>query len=351
MIRVGVVGCGWWATFAHLPALHEHPNAEIVALADADAGTLEAAGERFSVAARFASAEQLLDAAELDAVVVAAPNALHHPVARLALERGLHVLLEKPMVIEPAHGRELIELAERNGAELIVGFPLHWNPQALALREQIAAGRIGAVEHVAVLYASVVRELYAGRPEAYRHTVFDYPVNAPAVDTYRDPALAGGGQGQSQVSHAAALMLWVTGLQPAAVSAFTASFELPVDLADAIAIRFDGGAVGTLGSTGGVIPGHEEIVRCEIFGRDGHVTFDVNEGLAAIHDADGVERLPQPTAAERYPERAPARNLVEVGLGRAANGSPPQVGLRTAQLVAAMYRSAGEVRMVSIEEV
>jgi predicted dehydrogenase len=349
-VRVGVVGCGWWATFAHLPALREHPDAEIVALAETDAGKLAAAGEQFGVHARFPSAEAMLDAVELDAVVVAVPNALHHSVALLALERGKHVLLEKPMVIEPAHGRELIELARRRGVELIVGFPLHWNPQAIALRRELAAGRIGAIEHVSVLYASIVRELYRGEPERYRDGVFDYPVNAPAAETYRDPALAGGGQGQSQTSHAAALMLWLTGLRPQSVAALTSSFELPVDLADALAIRFHDGAVGTLGSTGSITPGNEEIVRCDIFGRDGHVSFDVYEGLAAIHVGSEVERLPLPEPAARYPERAPARNLVEVALGREPNRSPPQVGLDTAALVAALYRSAQTASFVAIEE-
>jgi predicted dehydrogenase len=253
-------------------------------------------------------------------------------------------------VIDPAHGRELIDLARRRGVELLVGFPLHWNPQALALRDAIARGRIGRLEHVSVLYASTVRELYGGAPERYRDDVFAYPVSAPAAATYRNPELAGGGQGQSQVSHAAALLLWLTGLRPRSVMAFTSRFELPVDLADALAISFDGGAVGTLGSTGGVIPGHEEIVRCELFGHDGHVVFDVNAGLATIHDADGVELLPQPTPAECYPERAPARSLVEAALGRGGNRSPGEVGLNTAELIAAMYRSAAEARMVAIEE-
>jgi predicted dehydrogenase len=349
-VRVGVVGCGWWATFAHLPALQAHPDAEVVALAERDPAKLAAAGDRFDVAARFATAEELLAAVELDAAVVAVPNALHHPVTKRLLEAGVHVLLEKPMVIEPAHGRELIELARRHGVQLLIGYPLHYNPQAIALREQIAAGRIGAVEHVSCLYASIVRELYAGHPERYGDGVFDYAVNAPDPGTYQDVAVAGGGQGQSQASHAIALMLWLSGLTPQRVTAFTSSFELPVDLADAVAIRFGGGAIGTLSSTGGLTPGHDELVRCEIFGRDGHVTFDVYEGAAAIHTAAGVERLAVPTTAQRYPERAPAVNLVEAALGRAGNGSPPEVGLDTAALVAAMYRSAAEDRAVAVEE-
>jgi predicted dehydrogenase len=252
------------------------------------------------------------------------------------------------MVVEPAHGRELIEVAKRHEVELLIGYPMHYNPQARELRRIIAGGRIGPVEHVACLYASIVRELYRGEPESYRGTVFEFPVNAPAVATYTDPAVAGGGQGQSQLSHAAALLLWLTGLEPRQVAAFTSSFELPVDLADTVAVRFEGDAIGTLSSTGAVTPGHPEIVRYDIFGRDGHVVFDVNEGIAEIHDADGVERLETPELADRYPERAPVGNLVELALGRGVNESPPEIGLRTVELVAAMYESAESARFIEI---
>ena len=346
-VRVGVVGCGWWATYAHLPGILEHPRATLAGLVDADPARLEAAGRRFGSDARFADVDQLLDGVALDAVVVAAPNALHHPVALAALRRGKHVLLEKPMVIEPAHGSELIAMAERENVHLIVGYPMHYNAQALALRDTIARGRIGTVEHVACLYGSTVRELYRGDPEAYRDAVFEYPVTPPAAATYRDPALAGGGQGQSQVSHAAALLLFLTGLRPDDVAAFTSNFGLAVDLADTIAIRFEGGALGTISSTGGLLPGHDEIVRCEIFGEAGHITFDVNAGLAAIHDRSGVEWLPVPDAADRCPAGAPVRNLVDAALGQATNGSRPEIGLRTAELVAAMYRSARDGRVVA----
>lgn len=340
-IRLGFVGCGWWATFAHLPAAREHPGAEIAALAEPDAARLAAAGEEFGVAARFGDHEAMLAEVELDAVVIAAPNALHHPVAKLALERDLHVLVEKPMVIQPAHGRELVALARARERQLIVGYPMHYNPQALELRAAIRGGEIGTVEHVSVLYSSIVRELYAGNPESYREAVFDYPVNAPAADTYRDSAMSGGGQGQSQASHAAALMLWLTGLRPRRVAAFTGAFELEVDLADALAIEFAGGAVGTLGSTGGMTAGNEEIVHYDISGRSGHVVFDVNRGIAEIHRAGGeVRELAVPSTADRYPERAPVRNLVDVAGGHGVNGSPGEIGLATAELIAALYRSA-----------
>src|SRR4051794_24973506 len=130
--RVGVVGCGWWATHAHLPALAANPDAETVALADPDEANRGAAARAFGVARTFASAEGMFDEVELDACVVAVPHVHHAPVARLALERGLHVLLEKPMTLRPEDGRHLVELARAQGVELVVGYPWHYNGHALS---------------------------------------------------------------------------------------------------------------------------------------------------------------------------------------------------------------------------
>lgn len=146
-------------------------------------------------------------------------------------------------------------------------------------------------------------------------------------------------------------MLWLTGLRPRGVSAFSSNFELPVDLADGVAIRFDGGAVGVLSSTGAVLPGHDEIARFEIFGRDGHVLFDVNRGTASIHVAGMTRNLLELPVVQRNPEHAPARNLIDVVLGRAGNGSPGEIGLGAAEFVAAMYRSAHEGRVIDPADV
>ena len=345
--RIAVVGTGWWATRAHLPALVAQPDAEVVALVDPDAANLARAAERFEVERTFADVEPMLAAVELDAVVIAVPHVHHAPIARLCLERRLHVLLEKPMTIDPADAYALVELATQAERELIIGYPWHYNSQALALREDIAAGRIGRIEAVTCLFASVVRELYRGKPEPYRD-VLGYTLNAPSKATYADASISGGGQGQWQVTHAAALLQWLTGLEPLEVAAFTSNQDLDMDLIDAASLRFGGGAIGTVASTGGVVPAQPETLEYRIFGSAGHVLFDVNAGTATIHDDDGsTEALPELPPEQRYPEWAPVENLVAVVEHGAANGSPALLGARTVGLVDAMYRSAREGRFMT----
>jgi predicted dehydrogenase/L-rhamnose mutarotase len=346
--RLGVIGCGWWATQAHLPALAHNPDAVLAALADPSEQRLRAAADSFGVSAAYLDSEEMLLSTELDAVVIAVPHVHHYPLARAALEHGKHVLLEKPMTIVPEHAHELLALSRARGVELLIGYPWHYNEQAVAVRAIIASGRIGQIEHAACLFASAARALYAGDPDGLSD-VLGYPLNAPEAGTYSDPAVAGGGQGQTQVTHSAALLLWMTGLEVESVAATVASFELNVDLVDALSVRFRNGAVGSLASTGSVTGGHDEILEYRLFGSAGHVLFDVLAGTASVHDAEGhSEELPLLPPERRYPEWAPANNLVDVVLGRAPNGSPAEVGVAVVELVDAMYRSARQRRSVSV---
>src|SRR5207248_4266299 len=167
LARIAVVGCGSWSTQAHLPALQGNPDAEIAAIVEPRKEGLRAAAEAFGVAKAYRELAPMLDEIEPDGVVIAVPHAHHYPAARAALERGAHVLLEKPMVLDPAHGRELIALARERGRELIVGYPWHYNEQARAVRRELAGGRVGRLEFVSCLFGSTVRELYRGHGTAY----------------------------------------------------------------------------------------------------------------------------------------------------------------------------------------
>lgn len=343
-VRVAVIGCGWWSTRAHLPALAANPDALIAAIADPDRQRRDRAGDRFGVGARYADAAEMLAMERLDAAIVATPHATHAALARLCLDRGLHVLVEKPLTIDPLDAHDLVVRAAATGRELIVGYPYHYVPQFAELRDRLGAGTIGRPELLMGLFASVARELYRGRPEGYAE-VLGYPTHGPGASTYSDPAIAGGGQGQTQVTHLAALMLWVSGLRPTEVSAMTSQADLPVDLVDALAIRFEGGAIGSIASTGGVQPALPEQLEVRIYGDRGQATLDAITGRASVSGIDGVTQgLPVAPGSERYLEGAPADNLVGVALGREPNRSPGALGATVVALVDALYRSAASGR-------
>jgi predicted dehydrogenase len=347
-VRVGVVGCGWWATTAHLPAVLEHPYAELAAIAEPLTENRVRCEQAFSPHHIFSDAASMLAETELDAVIVATPHANHYAPAASALARGLNVLVEKPMVLDPAQGRALCDLATKNARELIVSYPWHYNDQVVKLRDEIHAGRIGTIEHLSSTYASTARQLYRGNPGSLKNTL-GFALTQPQATSYSDPEIAGGGQGQTQLTHSAALCLFLTGLCIRSVQATTARFELDVDLADAVVISFEDGAIGSLDSVGSVQPGQEEICEVRIFGDSGHILLDAVGGRASIHGpGTAVEQLPRLAEGARYPERAPATNLINVTRGADTNGSPGALGLRVVELLDAMYTSARQGRPVKV---
>ena len=352
--RIGIIGTGWWATYAHLPSLTTYPAAEVVAIADPSAERLAQAAEVFGVRAQFADYRSMLEQQELDGVVVATPHATHYAIARDVLTRGLPLMLEKPMVLHAREAHELVALAAQHEVPLIVGYPWHFVEQHRELRARIARGALGQLQLAECLFASMVLEYYRANPQAYAD-VFRWRVTGPQPTTYSDPAIAGGGQGHLQVTHSAALLLWLTDLRPRQVSAFMEQFDLKVDLVDAINVRFEGGALGSLTSTGGISASQSSNNPHEyrIFGTEGYALLDPVAGTCSIYSNDGsTEQLEVVPSDDRYPMSATSRHLVDLVLGTSnvTNQSSGEFGARVVELLDAAYRSAAEGRVVNISE-
>lgn len=198
----------------------------------------------------------------------------------------------------------------------------------------------------------MVLEYYRANPLAYEK-VFNWEVTGPLQNTYSDPAVAGGGQGHLQVTHAAALLLWLTGLRAAEVAAFMERFDVQVDLCDAISVRFAGGTIGTLASTGGIPAkqsAHQQL-EYRLYGSEGYALLDPMAGTCAIHYNDGTsEMLDETPVEERYPRELTSRHLADILLGRDENRSSGEVGMRTVELLEAAYLSADQGRIVRTDE-
>jgi predicted dehydrogenase len=287
-------------------------------------------------------------------VVVATPHTTHHAIAAEVLSRGVPLMLEKPMVLRAREARQLVKLADERRVPLVIGYPYHFVEQHARLRARIAEGALGQLQLVDNLFASMVLEYYRANPQAYAD-VFRWQVTGPQPTTYSEPSIAGGGQGHLQVTHSAGLLLWLTDLRPREVAAFMERFDVKVDLCDAISVRFDGGAVGTLASTG-AIPvnqsAHQQLEH-RIYGSAGYALLDPMAGTCSIYYNDGsIERLDDVPSDRRYPQEATSRHLVDLVLaeGEVANRSSGEIGARVVELLEAAYRSAAERRVVSVDE-
>lgn len=138
--RVAVLGAGYIGR-AHLRALATSPRCAPCAIVDPSPAA-EALARELGVP-RPDSLEALLAAGDLDAVIVATPNALHVAHALACIEAGLPLLLEKPVAPSVAEAAVLIERARTLGARVLVGHHRAHSPLMRAARETIAAGTLG----------------------------------------------------------------------------------------------------------------------------------------------------------------------------------------------------------------
>jgi predicted dehydrogenase len=337
--QLGVIGTGWWATQFHLPAMVASGALEVGALADTDSAKLATAAERFGIERTFADPHEMLTSGLVDGVVIAVPHVFHYEYAKAALEAGVHVFVEKPMVLTADHAWDLVRMADERDLHLTVGYTYHYTRAAEKVRETIGSGAIGEVIHVAGLFASMVESYYRGEPDEYR-AVFDFPVTGPNAATYSDPAISGGGQAVTQITHGMGMVLWATGHRVTEVSAYMANRDLKVDLVDAIAYRLDNGAIGTMAATGSLTPGQPQQQEFRYYGTEGFILQDLLAGTVAIHRNDGTsEELEPLDADEVFPSSLPSARFAELIAGTGRNVAPGEVGARVVEFLEAAYRS------------
>ena len=158
-IRLAVIGCGAVAERYHLPALVAAPDIRIIAFVDP---SLERAG---ALASRVAGARPLADhrglRGQIDAVLLAAPNAFHHSIAVPLLEDGVHLLVEKPMARTAAECDAMLAAARAGGAVLAVGQDFRHFPVARYARAFFAANTLGRIRSVDLRQSAGGRWPYA----------------------------------------------------------------------------------------------------------------------------------------------------------------------------------------------
>lgn len=141
-LKVGVVGLGMG--WGHIQGFREHPEAQVVAVADADPKKLETKGKD-SGAECFSSLEAMLEKHQLDVVSIAVPNKFHKELAIAALQHGCHVLCEKPMAMNASEGKEMLDAAKKAKKRLGINFSFRFNPQSFAMKKLVESGELGEI--------------------------------------------------------------------------------------------------------------------------------------------------------------------------------------------------------------
>ncbi len=160
-VRWGILAPGWIAQqFAG--ALRRGTGQQIVAVGSRSLDRARAFADDCGATAAYGSYQELVDDPQVDIVYVASPHSEHHRQARLALEAGKPVLVEKAITRNATEARDLVELARTNGVFLLEAMWSRFLPHYDVIRQAVADGLIGDVTTV---FANHGQRLYPGGPD------------------------------------------------------------------------------------------------------------------------------------------------------------------------------------------
>jgi predicted dehydrogenase len=266
-------------------------------------------------------------AGQLDAVVLVTPHTLHYTEARAALEAGINVLVEKPMVTSSEHAYDLWRTVERTGKKLAIAFQAPYSAEYRYLAAERDAGRLGLIQLVSGF-----------SNQAWRHL---------SQNTWRqDPALSGGGFIYDTGAHLLNAMMWLMNDPVVEVGCFYDNLLTPVDIDAAIMVRFKSGAMGSIGMCGNGAVFHNQIVlqtdRLLVQTRAHGGELEITSAAGKIYPH--VPELPEGMATAHA-------NFTNALLGREPLLCGVRYGVLLSALMDALYESGKSGRIVKVKPV
>jgi predicted dehydrogenase len=256
-------------------------------------------------------------AGSLDAAFIVTPHACHHDQVRDCLEAGLDVFVEKPMVMNAAEARSLIETRDRTGRLLVVAFPGSLSPQIRTAVKWLRAGKLGPILNIS---ATVWQNWGPNTVGAWR----------------QDPVISGGGFLFDTGAHMLNTVADLAGEDFVEVAAWMDNNHRPVDTRAAVIGRLASGALVTLNACGEAIPScssdlrvfcTKAILRTGIWGERLEIQH---------HGRHELRKVPVPASLGVWEQ------FLAVRRGTLPNPCPPEVGLRMASLWDAIRASAAQ---------
>ncbi|MFB3167492.1 Gfo/Idh/MocA family oxidoreductase [Neobacillus sp. 179-C4.2 HS] len=265
-VKVGIIGIGNMGS-SHSLYLNngEVPGAVLTAVCDQNPERLkwakETLGENIQM---FDNTESFFEFGDIDAVIVATPHYDHPPLAIKALQKGIHVLVEKPVGVFTKNVRELNEVAEKSGKVFGIMFNQRTNPLYQKLRDLVQSGELGEIKRTNWIITDWYRSQSYYDSGGWRATW----------------AGEGGGVLANQDPHQLDLWQWTSGLMPKRVRAFCGFGKFHnIEVEDDVTayVEYENGATGVFVTSTGDAPGTN---RYEISGdrgklvvEDGKLTF------------------------------------------------------------------------------
>ena len=337
-LRFAVVGCGRIAQ-NHFGALKQHADrAEIVAVCDTDSAALQSATATTG-APGFTSLDRLLSDSNPDIVVLATPSGLHPGQAVEVAAAGRHVITEKPMATRWEDGKRMVQACDAAGVRLFVVKQNRRNATLRLLKKAVEEHRFGRIHMVSI-------NVFWTRPQSYYNSA-----------KWRGTWEFDGGAFMNQASHYIDLLDWLIG-PVESVQAYTATLARDIEVEDSgvASVRWRTGAMGSVNVTMLTYPKNFE-GSITILGENGTVRV----GGVAVNEIQHWE------FAEPRPEDATVKaasyettsvygfghplyydNVISVLRGEAEPETDGREGLKSLEVLIAIYRSARDGRRVPL---
>jgi len=321
-IRTTIIGCGGMARHHVREILAKFPNTTFPILCEPSPEMYDEMVKVFNdadqeVPPNEPNFERLIGryGDHLDAAFIVTPHVYHHDQAKACMEAGIDVLLEKPMVMNAAEARSLIETHDRTGRHLVVAFQSSLSPHIQTAAKMLHSGHLGEVLNInAVVWQGWRR----GTDDTWR----------------QKPETSGGGFLFDTGAHMLNTVTCLAGEDFAEVAAWFDYRNRPVDILTAAIGKLKSGTLVTLNGCGDTIPSCSSDVR--VFCTDGILKTGIWGGSLEIQTRqdEGWQDVEVP------PSQGDWEQFLLVRSGDIANPSPPEIGLRMAHLWDAIKSSA-----------
>jgi predicted dehydrogenase len=330
MFNFAIVGCGSMAN-AHAAQLLKLGEVRIVAVVDPSPPHAEMFRKTHAPdAVIYESLQTLIDkppgSGEVDAIVVVTPHTLHFSQAKLALEHGIHVLVEKPMVTSSADALELWKLSRVTQTHLAIAFQSPYTAAFAYLAGARGRGDLGQVQSVQGWISQGWKALCA--------------------NTWRlDPALSGGGFLYDSGSHLLNALIWLMDEPVVEVASFVDNLGCPVEISGVVSLRFQSGATASLTFAGNSPTFANKLT---LFSDQCSIHTDAYGHKLEIFDKDGK---PWEIKTDQGLTDTPQANFVAALAGREPLRAGPRYGLMLCLLMDAIYESAQSGKIVKVKPV
>jgi predicted dehydrogenase len=252
-LRAVLMGTGFWAGSAHLPALRAQPGLEVTTVVGRTLERASAFAHEHSIPSASGSLDEVIERERPDLIVIAAPDDIHPQATRAAIASGIPVFCEKPLANDAAVAHELAALAAAAVVPATVGYSFRYSPAIQALRADLLSGRLGDPWLI----------------ELFEYNAQFHPTNGKSMNWKGDPAHAKAGAIYEYGSHVVDIASWLVGPLRAVSASFTR--VLPGARLDDVAtlqLRFDPPAIGVL-VAGWVLSGSIPGIRVRLHGSGG----------------------------------------------------------------------------------